>query len=57
MLHISLEPKEQGLLAWALTSVASDLETEIADTENVEFRQDRKERKAVLQSMIEPLDL
>lgn len=56
MLNISLEPKEQEILAWALKSAVSDLGTEIADTENMEFRQDLKERKAVLQSIIRQLD-
>ena len=56
MLNISLEPKEQEILAWALKSAVSDLGTEIADTENIEFRQDLKERKAVLQIIIRRLD-
>lgn len=56
MLNLSLEPKEQEILAWALKSAVSDLGTEIADTENMEFRQDLKERKAVLQSIIRRLD-
>lgn len=56
MLNVSLEPKEQEILAWALKSAASDLGAEIADTENMEFRQDLKERKAVLQSIIRQLD-
>lgn len=56
MLHLSLETKEQELPAWALKSAVSDLGAEIADTENMEFRQDLKERKAVLQSIIRQLD-
>lgn len=56
MLHISLETKEQEVLAWALKSAVSDLGAEIADTESLEFRQDLKERKAVLQSIIRQLD-
>lgn len=56
MLNISLETKEQEILAWALKSAVSDLGAEIADTENMEFRQDLKERKAVLQSIIRQLD-
>ena len=51
MLNLSLEPKEQEILGWALKSAVSDLGPEIADTENMEFRQDLKERKAVLQSI------
>lgn len=45
MLNLSLEPKEQEILGWALKSAVSDLGTEIADTENMEFRQDLKERR------------
>jgi hypothetical protein len=56
MLNLSLEPKEQEILGWALKSAVSDLGTEIADTENMEFRQDLKERKAVLQSILRQLD-
>lgn len=56
MLNISLETKEQEILAWALKSAVSDLGAEIADTENMEFRQDLKERKAVLQNIIRQLD-
>ena len=56
MFNLSLEPKEQEILAWALKSAVSDLGAEIADTENMEFRQDLKERKAVLQSIIRQLD-
>lgn len=56
MLNLSLEPKEQEILGWALKSAVSDLGTEIADTENMEFRQDLKDRKAVLQSILRQLD-
>ncbi len=56
MLHVSLEPKEQEILAWVLKSAVSDLGAEIADTENMEFRLDLKERKAVLHSIIRQLD-
>lgn len=52
MFNISLEPKEQEILAWALKSAVSDLGAEIADTENMELRQDLKERKSVLQGII-----
>lgn len=52
MLNISLEPKEEEILAWALKSAISDLGAEIADTENMEFRQDLKQRKAILLSII-----
>ena len=56
MLNISLEPREQEILAWALKSAVSDLGAEIADTENMEFRQDPKQRKAILLGIIGQLD-
>ncbi|MEK6803438.1 MAG: hypothetical protein AABZ34_12340 [Nitrospirota bacterium] len=56
MLNLSLETKEQEILAWALKSAVSDLGAEIVDTENMEFRQDLKERKAVLQTILRRLD-
>lgn len=56
MLNIALEPREQEILAWALKSAVSDLGAEIADTENMEFRQDLKQRKAILLSIIGRLD-
>jgi len=56
MLNISLEPREQEILAWALNSAVSDLGAEIADTENMEFRQDLKQRKAILLGIIGRLD-
>ncbi len=56
MLNLSLETKEQAILAWALKSAVSDLGAEIADTENMEFRLDLKERKAVLQTILKRLD-
>lgn len=55
MAHLSLEPNEQNILVWALQSAVSDLGWEIADTENQEFREDLKERKAVLKSILQRL--
>jgi hypothetical protein len=57
MITISLETNQQDILVWALKSVVSDLGAEIADTENMEMRQDLKERKAVLMSLIKRLEL
>lgn len=56
MLNLSLETNKQEILVWALKSAVSDLGAEIADTENMEFRQDLKERKAVLQGIIRQLE-
>ena len=47
-MQLVLQPKEQEVLVWALQSTVSDLGSEIADTEKQEFREDLKERKAVL---------
>ena len=51
-MQVTLEPKEREILTWALTNTISDLGAEIADTENQEFRDDLKERKAVLQEIL-----
>jgi hypothetical protein len=55
MVQLSLEAKEKEILIWALRSAVSDLGAEIADTEKQEFREDLKERKAVLQSVLQRL--
>jgi hypothetical protein len=55
MVQLSLEPNEQNILIWALQSAVSDLGAEIADTENQEFREDLKERKAVLRNILQRL--
>ncbi len=54
-MEVSLKPREQEILIWALQSAVSDLGAEIADTENQEFREDLKERKAVLQTILQRL--
>ena len=55
MVQLSLEAKEKEILIWALRSAVSDLGAEIADTENQEYREDLKERKAVLQTVLQRL--
>ncbi len=55
MSQLSLDPNERDVLVWALQSAVSDLGAEIADTENQEFRNDLKERKAVLQNILQRL--
>jgi hypothetical protein len=55
MMQLSLEPNEQEILIWALQGAVSDLGTEIADTESQEFREDLKERKVVLQTILQRL--
>ncbi len=54
-MQLTLGPKEQEVLAWALKNTVSDLGAEIADTENQEFREDLKERKEVLRSILNRL--
>lgn len=54
-MQVSLEPKEQEILIWAIESTVSDLGAEIADTERQEFRTDLKERKAVLMNILQRL--
>ena len=54
-MQLTLEAKEVEILVWALTHAVSDLGAEIADTENQEYRDDLKERKAVLQGMLKRL--
>lgn len=54
-MQMTLEPKEQDVLAWALRSTVSDLGAEIADTENQELRNDLKDRKAILMAILERL--
>ena len=55
MTQLSLEPNEQDILFWALQSAVSDLGGEREDTENQEFREDLKQRKTVLQSILRRL--
>ncbi len=54
-MQITLDVREQDFLAWALNGTISDLGHEIADTEKHEYRQDLKERKSVLQAVLERL--
>jgi hypothetical protein len=54
-MQLTLGPKEQEILAWALTNTISDLGAEIADTNNQDFRDDLKERKTVLRDILKRL--
>ncbi len=54
-MQLTLESKEREVLAWTLKNAVSDLGAEIADTENQEFREDLKERKAVLLDILDRL--
>lgn len=54
-MQLLLEPKEREILSWALKNTVSELGTEIGHTENQEMREDLKERKAALLSLLERL--
>jgi hypothetical protein len=51
-MELALRPNEQEILVWALQTTISELGAEIADTENQEFREDLKGRKAVLREIL-----
>ena len=55
-MQLTLDQKEQEILAWALSGVIADLGHEIADTEKHEYRVDLKERKSVLQAILQKLE-
>lgn len=54
-MQVLLEPNEQEILMWAIQGTVSDLGLEITDTENQEFQDDLKERKTVLQNILQRL--
>lgn len=55
-MQLTLEAREREILVWALKSAISDLGAEIADTENQEFREDLKQRKAALIGILKRLE-
>jgi hypothetical protein len=55
-MQLALDPHEQETSVWALNSAVSDLGAEIADTENQEFREDLKKRKAILLGILDRLN-
>lgn len=48
MTHLDLSPDEQAILADVLDSYLSDLRMEIANTDQMDFRDMLKERKRVV---------
>jgi hypothetical protein len=54
-MQLTLAPKEQEVLSWAVQSVISDLGTEIGHTDSQVMRQDLQERKGVLLAIVERL--
>ncbi|HEC16972.1 MAG TPA: hypothetical protein ENI99_10455 [Sedimenticola sp.] len=56
MIHLELNDKEKEVLAATLESYLSDLRYEISDTDNYDFREQLKEKKAVLMKIAEALE-
>ncbi len=53
MIQLELTDDEQGILKKALESYISDLRMEIADTDNMDFRNKLKEKEQVLNKVVE----
>jgi len=51
MIHIDLDEQEAQILDDALKSYISDLSSEIADTDQYEFREMLKKRRTVLEKI------
>lgn len=56
MLHLDLDDKETQILHDTLKSFISDLSYEIAGTDQHDFRESLKERRAVLEKIIQQLE-
>ena len=56
MIHLDLDDEEKQALSQALKSYLSDLSYEIADTDNMEFREQLKAKRDVLQKVMDALD-
>ena len=52
MIHLDLTTEEQEVLKNTLASYLSDLRYEIADTDRLEFREQLKAKKAVLEKIL-----
>ncbi|HKJ22612.1 MAG TPA: hypothetical protein VKA13_05955 [Gammaproteobacteria bacterium] len=52
MIQLELTDDEQGILKTALESYISDLRMEIADTDNMDFRNKLKEKEQVLNKVV-----
>ena len=55
MIQLDLEPEEQKILKEALESYLSDLRVEIADTDNMDYREMLKHRRDVLDKVVAAL--
>ncbi len=56
MIHLELSDEEKEVLATTLESYLSNLRYEIADTDNYDFRQQLKAKKAVLMKITAALE-
>ena len=55
MIQLDLTKEEKDMLIGILEDDFSDLRMEIADTDNMDFREKLKNQKAVLQKVLETL--
>ncbi|MFO0794791.1 MAG: hypothetical protein U0586_12120 [Candidatus Brocadiaceae bacterium] len=55
MINLDLTKDEKDILIGILENDLSDLRMEIADTDNMDFRETLKKQKAVLQKTLETL--
>ena len=53
MIHIDLDNTERSILMQTLESYLSDLSFEIADTDRMEFREELKAKRQVLNKILE----
>jgi hypothetical protein len=53
MIHIDLDTTERSILMQTLESYLSDLSFEIADTDRMEFREELKAKRQVLNKILE----
>ena len=53
MIHIDLDDTERSILMQTLESYLSDLSFEIADTDRMEFREELKAKRQVLNKILE----
>ena len=56
MIHLDLSSEEQQILDEALQSYLSDLNYEIADTDSMEYREQLKARRMVLNKIKDALE-
>jgi len=53
MIHIDLDTTERSILMQTLESYLSDLSFEIADTDRMEFREELKAKRQILNKILE----